>query len=357
MIEHLIWFSMLSLSFTKKLELIKEYENPENLWSNLVQGNFFDFNFAHLLRSSWNDKKISEIKKNLLDNDIKIVSYNDSLYPIKLKPYEDAPSILFYKGDISWLNAGLSASIVGSRKCTSYGTNAANIISEELSKMGVAIISGMAKGIDTCAHYSCLKSSGFTCAVLGSGLDIIYPKDNKKLFERIASNGCVISEFLPGTQPFSYNFPIRNRIISELSDVVIIIEAGIKSGSLITATFALEKGIDVMAVPGSIFSEQSKGCNKLIKDGAYPLTCMEDIFQLLNIEINIRKKKIKNNFSNELEGKIYNTLNDNPLHIDDIIKLTNIDISNLYEVLFELQLKDEILCLAGNYYVRNMKNI
>jgi DNA processing protein len=140
-----------------------------------------------------------------------------------------------------------------------------------------------------------------------------------------------------------------------VSNIVIIVEAGAKSGSLITATLALEQGIDVMVVPGSIFSEQSKGSNKLIKDGAYPLTSIEDIFQLLNMDYS-QPSKVQNNNLNDMERKIHSTLTDNPLHINDIIRLTKVDINYLYEVLFELQLKDEIMCLAGNYYVKNIKN-
>jgi DNA processing protein len=355
MIEHSIWFSMLSLPCRTKLELIKNYQTPENLWSSYSSSNFEEKNLLKVLNNSWDNKKINEINKILLDNDINIVCLNDSLYPERLKIYEDAPSILFYKGDISKLNLSLNVSIVGSRKCTSYGINAAKLISTELSKKKINIISGMAKGIDAYAHSSCLSSYGYTCAVLGSGLDVIYPKENKALYDSIASNGCIISEYLPGTQPFAYNFPIRNRIICELSNIVIIVEAGTKSGSLITATLALEQGIDVMVVPGSIFSEQSKGSNKLIKDGAYPLTSIEDIFQLLNMDYN-PTSKVQNNNLNDMERKIYSTLSDNPLHINDIIRLTKVDINYLYEVLFELQLKDEIMCLAGNYYVKNIKN-
>jgi DNA processing protein len=355
MIEHLLWFSMLSLPCRTKLELIKSYQTPENLWTNYSNGNFEDKSLLKVLKNSWDDKKINEINKILLDNDINIVCFNDSLYPKRLKPYEDAPSILFYKGDISKLNHNLSVSIVGSRKCTSYGINASKVISTELSRRKINIISGMAKGIDTYAHSSCLSSTGYTCAVLGSGLDVIYPKENKVLYDSIASTGCIISEYLPGTQPLAYNFPVRNRIIGELSNIVIIVEAGIKSGSLITATLALEQGIDVMVVPGSIFSEQSKGSNKLIKDGAYPLTSIEDIFQLLNMDYN-QPGEIQNNNLNEVERKIHSTLTDSPLHINDIIRLTKVDINYLYEVLFELQLKDEIMCLAGNYYVKNIKN-
>jgi DNA processing protein len=210
----------------------------------------------------------------------------------------------------------------------------------------------MAKGIDYFANKSCLDNEGYTCAVLGSGLDIVYPKENLKIFNKIVRNGCVISEYLPGTPPYAYNFPLRNRIISALSDIIIVIEAGEKSGSLITANLALEQGKDVMAVPGSIFSNESKGTNKLIKDGAFPLTCVNDIFNLMGIEIKNEKKTTISSFNSEIHKGIYSIINDSPLHINDIIRVTNIDIKQLYEVLFEMQIKNEILCLSGNYYVR-----
>jgi DNA processing protein len=355
MLEHIIWFSMLKLSYRTKVELIKSYKTPEKLWLSFVNKTIENASLPKLLNNSWDDKKIEIIRKKIHENDIKIVCYNDDLYPKRLKHYEDAPSVLFYKGDIMKLDINPSISIVGSRKCTSYGISATKLISSELSKKKINIISGMAKGIDSFAHSSCIANNGYTCAILGSGLDVIYPKENSALYNIIVNKGCVISEFLPGTPPLAYNFPIRNRIISELSDILIIVEAGIKSGSLITATLALEQGIDVMAVPGSVFSEQSKGSNKLIKDGAYPLTCIEDVFELLDIDYEKNITSINTN-STPIENKISSTLTDTPLHIDDIIRLTNIDIKQLYEVLFELQLKDEIMCLAGNYYVKNNKN-
>ncbi|MCM0648599.1 DNA-processing protein DprA [Clostridium swellfunianum] len=356
MIEYEIWFSMLKLSNRIKLELIKKYGTPENIRIQYLNGSISDEALKKLFQDSWNEKEISIMLERILSNNIGVVCFNSTLYPKKLQFYDDAPSILFYKGDISKLNTTVGISIVGSRRCTSYGINATKIISEELSKNKISIISGMAKGIDTCAHITCLNNGGYTCAVLGSGLDVIYPKENKSLYDKIVDAGCVVSEYLPGTQPAAYNFPVRNRIISELSSLVIVVEAGIKSGSLITASFAAEQGIDVMALPGSIFSEQSKGCNKLIKDGAYPLTSIEDIFNLLDMSHDNFMDKESVNF-NGYEHKVYGTLSDSPIHIDDIIKLTNIDINYLYEVLFELQLKDEIMCLAGNYYVKNIKKI
>jgi DNA processing protein len=285
----------------------------------------------------------------------KITTFNKENYPSKLKLYDDSPVVLYYYGNIDMLNTRTNVSIVGSRKNSIYGTNVTKLISKELSINGINIISGLAKGIDAYAHSTCIENDGFTCAVLGCGIDIIYPKENKILYEDMKNKGVILSEFPPGTQPYAYNFPVRNRIISQLSDLVIIVEAGIKSGSLITANLALEQGIDVMAVPGSIFSEQSKGCNKIIKDGAYPLTSIEDVFELL--KTNYLHSGNNSYTLNPSEKKIHELINDSPIHIDDIIKIANIDIKQLYEVLFELQLKNEIMCLSGNYYVKNFKEI
>lgn len=356
MIDYDIWFSTIKLPNQIKLKLLEDYEDTYNIWNNCVNQKIENRKMSDLLKNSWNDNAIRNIKIILTSKDIKIINYKHPLYPRKLKEYEDAPAVLFYKGDISKLNKGHTVSIVGSRRCTDYGINVTKILSSELAKNNISIISGMARGIDSYAHNACIMNKGYTCAVLGCGLDIIYPKENKELYDKIAYSGCIISEYLPGTEPLQMNFPIRNRIISGLSDIVIVVEAGIKSGSLITASLALEQGKDVMAVPGSIFSEQSKGTNKLIRDGAYPVTCMEDILRLLNIDYRQSKKKITKNLTDE-QKKIYSILNDSPIHVDDILKITDIDINHLYEVLFELQLKDEIMCLAGNYYVKSRKSI
>jgi DNA processing protein len=282
---------------------------------------------------------------------INTITYNEELYPKKLKLLEDAPYTLFYKGNIEKLNEHKNVSIIGSRKCTRYGIDVTSAIVKELSNYDVNVISGMARGIDTAAHKAAISNSGYTCAVLGCGIDIIYPKENKYIYNEIQNRGCVISEFIPGTPPYAYNFPIRNRIISVLSDLVIVVEADIKSGSLITANLALEQGKDVMAVPGSLFSAQSKGTNKLIKDGAYPLTDVEDIFNLIGIDFN-QCESINYRSELSINQKIFSVLSDSPMHIDDIIRRTNIDIKQLYGLLFEFQLKEEILCLSGNYYVR-----
>lgn len=346
-----IWFSTLKLSNKIKLRLLKTYNTTEKVWEEFNSCNAVISEISNKIKGSFNKIEIEDIESMMVKKNIKLSLYNDNNYPKKLRDIDDAPAVLFYIGDIKKLNDGINVAIVGSRNCTNYGKDVTRIVSAELSKHNIGIISGMARGIDTYAHYAALENNGLTAAVLGCGIDVIYPPENAKLYKEITTKGCILSEFLPGTEPFSYNFPTRNRIISGLSNIVIIIEAGIKSGSLITATLALEQGKDVFAVPGQIFSSQSKGTNKLIKDGAYPLTSMEDVFEILSMNyissIERSHKKI-----NPFEEKICNVISDTPIHIDDIIKTTSIDIKRLYELLFDLQLKNEILCLAGNYYVK-----
>ncbi|MBU3189241.1 DNA-processing protein DprA [Clostridium bowmanii] len=350
-----IWFSLVKLSPKIKLKLINDFHNTEKIWYYGVHSKKTEYlkkALIDVLASAWNESEIDNVKRNLEINEIKSIAYFEDKYPKKLKNYDDAPFILFYKGNIMPLNEGYNISIVGSRKCSNYGKDVTKIICRDLCANNINIISGMAKGIDSFAHESCLDNEGYTCAVLGSGLDIVYPKENLKIFKKIVESGCVISEFLPGTPPYAHNFPLRNRIISALSDIIIVIEAGEKSGSLITANLALEQGKDVMAVPGSIFSNESKGTNKLIKDGAFPLTCVSDIFNLMGVEIRNENKATIRSFNSEIHKGLYSIINDSPLHINDIIRVTNIDIKQLYEVLFEMQIKNEVLCLSGNYYVR-----
>jgi DNA processing protein len=308
------------------------------------------------LRNAWDKETINYIKKKLIEKNINTVVITDDKYPKRMKHYEDSPYMLFYKGNIEKINNEYSIAIVGSRNCTSYGVNITNIICDHLCRNNINLISGMAKGIDTVAHSAFISNNAYNCAILGSGLDIIYPKENSSTYNSIIENGCVISQFLPGTEPLSFHFPIRNRIIASLCDVLIVVEAGIKSGSLITSSAALDKGKDVIAVPGNIFSAQSKGTNKLIKDGAHTFTDIEDVFQLLNFK-NVNKPKFSVEEMKPDEKVVYMNINTNPIHFDDVLRLTKIDIKQLYEVLFELQLKNEILSISGNYYVRNNKQI
>lgn len=286
-----MWLSLIKgLGSKKKLELLQEYGNPKKIY-NLTE--------SELLRVRGIGK---ELAKKILDKNIKeqiykhikymqkykidIISINDKKYPQILKQIYDPPISLYIKGNAEILN-GKNIAIVGCRNSSKYGEEAAKYFAYNLSAKGINIISGLARGIDTYAHIGNLGAMihnsndicGKTIAVVGNGIDIIYPKENKYLEEKIIkSGGCIISEYPLGTKPEKFNFPARNRIISGLSKGVLVIEARVKSGTLITIDFALQQGRDVYVVPGNINSVNSVGTNDLIKQGAKLVTRVEEIF-------------------------------------------------------------------------------
>jgi DNA processing protein len=218
------------------------------------------------------------IRKELnMKHEIKSITWESPLYPQKLREIYDPPKELYYIGDITLLNAP-SISMIGCRNASPYGLRIANIFSQQLAKEGYIIVSGFARGIDQEAHKGCLAKSGKTIAVMGSGLDIIYPRDSEDLFDEIINKGgLVISEFPLGTPPYKENFPQRNRIVSGLCDKLVVVEAKKKSGTLITVDFALEQGKDVYVIPGNIDSLNSEGTNELIKQGAIMLTSYKEL--------------------------------------------------------------------------------
>lgn len=208
---------------------------------------------------------------------VRIVTWADDEYPELLRNTSDNPIALYVKGTIPEYSYGVA--VVGSRECSEYGIKAASYFSAALANKGIPIISGGARGIDTAAHESCLKAGGQTIAVLGCGIDVAYPAENKELFNRIAEKGAVISEYPPGTPPLAYNFPARNRIVVGLSHGVLVTEARRKSGALITAHIAADEGREVFAVPGNIFSGRSLGCHDLLRKGAKMAETVQDILE------------------------------------------------------------------------------
>jgi len=210
---------------------------------------------------------VSRLKDYLLKNEIALITYWDEEYPEVLKNISDPPVSLFVIGNPEFISYNLFA-IVGTRRISNYGKQVTGLFAKEISKHFV-VVSGMAYGVDTVAHATCIKEGRPTLAVLGCGVDYIYPKSNEALYKKILENGCIVSEYLPWESPKKYTFVARNRIISGLSHGVLVTEAGINSGALITARFGIEQGKDVFAVPGDIFKSNSKGTNELIKSGAY----------------------------------------------------------------------------------------
>ena len=317
-----IWLITNEITNACKIDLINKYNNEENIYNNIdniIRNEEFKKYNLNKLKEYSLDKE-EELKIELLKEDIKYVTYSDEKYPIKLREINNPPYVLFYKGDIELLNFNMAA-IVGSRKNSMYGKEVTKVIVSELKKINFGVISGVAYGIDSIAHREILRLNGKTIGILGCGIDIIYPKINRDLYTNIIKDGLLISEFLPGTKPLSYNFPRRNRIISGLSEGVIVIEASNKSGSLITVNYALEQNKNVMAVPGSIFNEGSKGCNLLIRDGAFPFLEREDLYSFFNIT----KVKENNIGKNSIENQLLNVIQKEPIHIDKIIESVKVD--------------------------------
>jgi len=347
-----LWLILLNISNFQKRKLIDRYKTPKNVYNNfediLKENKIISKKLKNFQKEDMY-YEISNLKETLARKNIGYITYANPLYREKLRGILDSPYFLFYRGNIDVINKR-SIGVVGARNYSSYGLTVTKLLTKELITNNITLISGGARGIDSIAHKTALDNNGYNISVLGCGIDIAYPSENKDLFSRIAENGVVISEFLLGTPPLRENFPRRNRIISGLSQGVIVIEASEKSGSLITARIALEQEKTVIAVPGSILYSGASGSNKLLRDGASICTDVQDLRVLLSLEhVNISPMKVAPEKSEILE-----IITDSPVHIDDIFKNTSVDRGSLYALLFEMQIKSEIICLPGNYYVRTI---
>lgn len=295
------------------------------------------------------DKILSQCEKRK----IRIIPFSHEEYPEMLKYIQDPPLVLYARGRIPRLN---TVAIVGSRKASGYGIEAAVKFASDLAYAGILVVSGMARGIDTAAHCGALNAGGETVAVLGCGVDTAYPPENEKLMERITESGAVISEYPPGTPPATFHFPSRNRIISGMSLGTLVVEAGMKSGSLITAKTALEQGREVFAIPGNITNYNSMGTNRLIKDGAKMVLHVDDIldelsFGLAPIEKAKRKKRSQRTTGLcENDKKIMKALKIEDLYDEEMSEKTGIPLNTLFELLLELELKGLVKkSLTGKY--------
>ena len=288
--KYWIWFSLIKkLGCIQKKKLLEIYKNPKKIY-DLKEDDLLKIEgIGEVIAKSIIDSKNQRLIQNHIEymnkNKINIINFEDEEYPVMLKEIYDFPISLYVKGNLSILNQK-SLAIVGCRECTNYGKSATKYFSYYLAKNGVNIVSGLARGIDSYAHLGCicaqkeLKEACKTIAVVGNGLDIVYPKENFNLANKIIKNGgAIISEYPCGVKPDKMNFPARNRIVSGISSGVLVVEAKEKSGTLITVDFALEQGRDVFVVPGNINSVNSVGTNDLIKQGAKLVTCYQEIFK------------------------------------------------------------------------------
>lgn len=282
-ITYWIWLSILNLRQIEKIKLLEIFKEPRIIY-NLTEKELKKLtNSNELIRKITDKNKKIEANKILEEatkSDIKIITCNNKKYPKEIKNIYDYPILIYAKGNLELLNKK-SISIVGCRNCSEYGKNVAQRFGYLLARKNYCIVSGMAKGIDSYAHKGALIAKGNTIAVLGSGVNYIYPEENKKIYEEILNkNGLIISEYGINTKPTPENFPKRNRIISGLSEKILVVEAMKKSGSIITAELAAEQGKNVYAIPGNITSINSNGTNELIKDGAILVSSLEDIIDL-----------------------------------------------------------------------------
>jgi DNA processing protein len=293
---------------------------------------------------------------------ISVLIQSDDDYPIYLNEIFAPPPVLYVKGDLSALRSHALA-IVGTRAPTPYGKDCARALTAELCRSAV-IVSGLAKGIDTVAHRECIERGGKTVAVLGCGINRIYPAENKDLAERVCENGALVSEFPPGTVPEAYNFPRRNRVISGISCGVIVVEAGEKSGALITADYALQQNRVVFAVPGPINSPVSCGTFRLIKDGAVPVRSAADIFEHISAVTfapaltappqSIRREQPPAPELAPNETAVWNALSNEPQRVDTISETCGVEIPQLLGILLCLELKGAISQLGGQQFRRAM---
>jgi len=337
--------------------LVKYFGSPEAAWEAPPSEIAAVLEMKdHVNRIEQERAKIDPAQKwnRLRELEVETVSLDSPAYPVLLKQLHYPPPILYYRGSLQKIDHPAVA-IVGSRRCTFYGQEVAHRLAGELSSAGISVISGMALGIDTAAHRGTLENNGYTAGVLGCGVDLCYPPQNLDLMKHIIAEGVILSEFPVGTEPLASHFPRRNRIISGLSLGTVVVEATAKSGALITANYALEQNREVFAVPGNVGSPYSRGCHRLIKEGARLVESAADILDELNLNTSPEEQLTLYDISAVLTGQEKSLLNNipyQPMHIDNIIRMSGIRAAETSALLLSLELKKTIRQTPGKYFSR-----
>jgi DNA processing protein len=282
---------------------------------------------------------------------LSVLTWEDEAYPRRLKEIDQPPPVLYLRGELAdedqW-----AVAIVGTRRATAYGRQAADELAAGLARRGITVVSGLARGIDAIAHQAALKAGGRSLAVLGCGVDQIYPPEHRRLAEQLCERGGLVSDYPPGTPPEAANFPPRNRIISGLSLGVVVIEAGESSGALITASFASEQGRAVFALPGSIYAAQSKGTNRLIREGAHIYLDIPGLLEVLNLgQVSQQRAARAALPADATEAKLYAILGREPVHVDEIGALADLPIAQVSAALTLMELKGLVRQVGGMNYV------
>jgi DNA processing protein len=351
----LLGFSFYSdLTWFRLQRLIKKYSSAENAWENLLLSDLLELKIAATRAEEIlaHKKKVSleKYRERLQAKNIFVLDIFSKEYPQRLKEIYNPPLVLYGKGKAPLNCDGLA--IVGTRHPTAYGAKVTAQLVQELAGSSLTIISGLAYGIDTVAHTAALQNELSTIAVLGTGLDLPYPPENKKLFERIASEGLLVSEYPLNTKPMKWHFPHRNRIITGLARAVCVIEGAQTSGAMITGKLALDQNRDVYALPGQIFATQAQGPNWLIGQGAKPLISItETVRELTGKQLSFAPQQLWPELSGN-EKTIYELLNDTPCQLDNLLERTALPFATLMQDIVKMQLKGLVSELPGKRFVR-----
>lgn len=330
------YFSDLSIAWYAPPEAFREAGLPERALNNFLS-------IRHQI-------DLEQLYDSILDKEVAIITLMDESYPRLLREIDQSPPVLYVKGSLTPAD-DFAVAMVGTRRVTAYGQQVARDASIYLVGHGLTIVSGLARGVDALAHQHALQAGGRTIAVLGSGVDVIYPPEHRKLAEAIIDNGALISDYPLGTQPEGINFPPRNRIIAGLSLATIVVEAGERSGALITADFAAEQGRDVFAVPGNILSPMSRGTNHLIQKGAYALVSPQDVLDLLDLEhVDDYKSARQTLPADTTEAKILQVMDFEPIHVDEICNEIHLPIEKVSAALTMMELKGMVQHVGGMRY-------
>jgi len=355
------WFcNMKGIGRKTRNKLLEKFLSPINIY-NADEAEIKKLDFLNTI----NKDTIIESRKRSFNKEIEKVFtkgihfiHKESVYyPEKLHAIPDPPHSIYIKTERNLDFTKPAVAVVGSRKCSKYGYETAYKIGYELAMNGISVVSGMASGIDSAAHRGCVEANGYPIAVLGCGVDICYPKHNINLYVDISRQGMIISEYAMSTQPKPGLFPERNRIISGLGDIIIVVEAGEKSGTFITVDTSLEQGREVYAVPGRISDVQSKGCNSLISQGAHVFQHIDEIIEYIDKVYRDRRSDYKVNNASEEEiyvnkiKKIYDFVRIMPKHLDEIAEEVNISFDEVVRIIFEMELKGIIKHCGNNFYV------
>lgn len=332
----LSYFGDLSIAWQAPEEAFQKAGLPDRALANLLR-----------LRG---ETDLDQLYESILEKEVTVLTLMDKEYPKLLREIDQSPPVLYIKGELTPADE-FAVAMVGTRRVTAYGQQITRDASIYLAGHGLTVVSGLARGVDALAHQHALKAGGRTIAVLGSGIDVIYPPEHRKLADAIIENGALISDYPMGTQPEGINFPPRNRIISGLSLATIVVEAGERSGALITADFAAEQGRDVFAVPGNVLSPMSRGTNCLIQKGAYAMISPQDVLDVLDLaQVDDYKTARQVLPADTTEAKILQIMDFEPIHVDEICNEVGLAIEKVSAALTMMELKGMVQHVGGMRY-------